>query len=141
MVLCIRQVQLCKISDGVLRTNGEPEEHPYGHRNFMEGHSSMKLAGENPFGRILVDQTMEVTVNKDTKTTGIVTIFSLKTGAVNRPYLTAEYGCAFLDQLRSLVQAKRLNFTKMRCNHRECLKIKSKCWQLKPSSRAGIIHS
>ena len=30
-----------------------------------------------------------------------------KTGAVNRFYLTAEYRCAFLDQLRSLVQAKR----------------------------------
>ena len=43
----------------------------------------MQLAGESPFGRILVDQTMEVTVNKDTKTTGIVTIFRLKTGAVN----------------------------------------------------------
>ena len=138
MVLCIRQVQLCKISDGVLRTNGEPEEHPNVHRNFMEGHFSMKLAGENPFGRILVDQTM---VNKDAKTTGIVTIFSLKTGAVNRSYLTAEYGCAFLDHLTSLVQAKRLSFTKMRCNHRECLKMKSKCWQLNPSSRAGIIHS
>ena len=49
---------------------------------------------------------MEVTVNKDAKTTGIVTIFSLKTGAVNGFYLTAEYRCAFLDQLRSLVQAK-----------------------------------
>ena len=101
MVLCIRKVQLCKISYGVLRTNGEPEEHPNVRRNFMEGHFSMKLAGENPFGRILVDQTMEVTVNKDTKTTGIVPIFSLKTGAVNRSYLTAEYGCTFLDQLRS----------------------------------------
>ena len=53
---------------------------------------------------------MEVTVNKDTKTTGIVTIFSLKTGAVNRFYFTAEYRCAFLDQLRSLVQAKQPQF-------------------------------
>ena len=35
-----------------------------------------------------------------------MTIFSLKTGTVNRFYLTAEYRCAFLDQLRSLVQAK-----------------------------------
>jgi len=60
-----------------------PVEHPDVHRNFMEGHFFMQLAGESPFGRILVDQTMEVTVNKDTKTTGIVTIFRLKTGAVN----------------------------------------------------------
>ena len=84
-----------------------PVEHPDVHRKFMEGHFSMQLAGESPFGRILVDQTMEVTVNKDAKTTGIVTIFSLKTGAVNGFYLTAEYRCAFFDQLRSLVQAKR----------------------------------
>jgi len=56
-----------------------PVEHPNVHRNFMEGHFSMQLAGKNPFGRILVDQSVEVTVNKDTKTTGIGTIFSLKT--------------------------------------------------------------
>jgi len=72
----------------------------------MEGHFSVQLAGGIPFRRILVDQTRDVTFNKDTKTTGIVTRFILKTGAVNRFYLTAEYRCAFLDQLRSLVQAK-----------------------------------
>ena len=72
----------------------------------MEGHFSVQLAGGSPFRRILVDQTMDVTFNKDTKTTGIATRFILKTGAVNRFYLTAEYRCAFLDQLRSLVQAK-----------------------------------
>ena len=66
----------------------------------------MQLAGGSPFRRILVDQTMDVTFNKDTETTGIVTRFTLKTGAVNRFYLTAEYRCAFLYQLRSLVQAK-----------------------------------
>ena len=72
----------------------------------MEGHFSVQLAGRSPFTRILVDQTIDVTFNKDTKTTGIITRFILKTGAVNRFYLTAEYRCAFLDQLRSLVQAK-----------------------------------
>ena len=67
---------------------------------------SVQLAGESPFGRVLVDHTIDVTVNKDTTTTGIMTRFSLKIGAVNRFYLTAEYRCAFLDQLMSLVQAK-----------------------------------
>ena len=58
----------------------------------MEGHFSVQLAGGSPFRRILVDQTMDVSFNKDTKTsTGIMTRFSLKTGAVNRFYLTAEY--------------------------------------------------
>jgi len=72
----------------------------------MEGHFSVQLAGGSPFRRILVDQTMDVTFNKHTETTGIVARFSLKTGAVNRFYLTAEYRCAFLDQLRSLELAK-----------------------------------
>ena len=54
----------------------------------MEGHFSVQLAGGSPFRRILVDQTIDVTFNKDTKTTGIVTRFILKTGAVNKilPY-------------------------------------------------------
>ena len=50
----------------------------------MEGHFSVQLAGGSPFRRILVDQTMDVTFNKDTKIAGIVTRLSLKTGAVNR---------------------------------------------------------
>ena len=50
----------------------------------MEGHFSVQLAGGSPFRRILVDQTIDVTFNKDTKTTGIVTRFILKTGAYGR---------------------------------------------------------
>ena len=74
-----------------------PTDHPEVHRKFMEGHFSVQLAEESPFGRIPVDQTMEVTVNKDTKTTGGVTkSVSLKTGAVNRFYMTAEFRCSFL---------------------------------------------
>ena len=56
----------------------------------VEGHFSVRLADESPFGRTLVNQTMKVTVNQDTKTTGSVTRFSLKTGAVNRFYFTAQ---------------------------------------------------
>ena len=87
-----------------------PAEHPDVHQNFMEGHFSVQLSDESPFARIPVDQTTEVTVNKDTKTTGGVTRFSLKTGAMNRFYLTAEYRCGFLCQLRNMVQAKRPQF-------------------------------
>ena len=59
-------------------------KHPDAHQNFMEGYFSVQLASESPFGRILVDQTIEVTVNKDKKMTAIMTRFSLKTCAVNR---------------------------------------------------------
>ena len=55
---------------------------------------SVQLAGESPFGRILVDHTIDVTVNKDTTTTGIMTRFSLKTGAVNR-FLRQSTGVLF----------------------------------------------
>jgi len=34
---------------------------------------SVQLAGKSPFGRILMDHTIDVTVNKDTTTTGIMT--------------------------------------------------------------------
>ena len=42
-------------------------DHPEVYQSFMEGQFSVPLAGDNPFGRLAVDQTTEVTVNKDTK--------------------------------------------------------------------------
>jgi len=47
----------------------------------MAGKFAVQLAEASPFGRIPVEQTTEVTVKKDTKTSGKVTKFSLKTGA------------------------------------------------------------
>ena len=84
--------------------------HPEVYHRFMESHFSVQLVEENPFGRISVDQTTDVTVNKDTKTTSGVTKFSLKSGAVTRFYLTAEYRCAFLGQLRDMIQLKRPSY-------------------------------
>ena len=40
-------------------------------------------------------------------TPGGVTNYSLKTSAVNSYYMTAEYRCSFLGQLRDFVQVKR----------------------------------
>ena len=87
-----------------------PSEHPDVYSNFMAGKFAVQLAEESPFGRIPVDQTTEVTVNKDTKTSGGVTKFSLKTGAMNRFYMTAEYRCSFLAHLRDMVQVRRLSY-------------------------------
>lgn len=83
-----------------------PTDHPEVY-NFMAGYFSVQLAGESPFGRIPVNQTTKVTVNKDTKTTGSTTKFSFKTGAVTRFYMTAEYRCSYLGQLRDMIQVKR----------------------------------
>ena len=87
-----------------------PSEHPNVYSNFMNGKFSVQLAGESPFGRIPVDQTTEVTVNKDTKSSGGITKYSLKTGAVTRFYMTAEYRCSFLAHLRHMVQVKRPSY-------------------------------
>jgi hypothetical protein len=43
-------------------------------------------------------------VDKDTQTPGGTTRFSLKSGAVKRYYITAEYRSAFLGQMREMVQ-------------------------------------
>ena len=63
-----------------------PTEHPDVHAHFMEGGFSVQICSQNPFGRIPVDQTIEETVNKDTKTSvpqaGGTKGFSLKSGAV-----------------------------------------------------------
>ena len=66
-------------------------DHPQVYEHFANGGFSVQLAADNPFARILVDQTTEVTVNKDTQTVGGTTKFSQKRGAVKRFYLTAKY--------------------------------------------------
>ncbi len=57
----------------------------------------------NPFGSIPVDQTIEETINKDTKTAGGTTRFSLNPAAVQKHYLTAEYRSIFLGNLGDFV--------------------------------------
>ena len=83
------------------------KEHPDVYEQFMDGHFTVQLGDESSFSRIPVDQRTEVTVNKVTKTPEGVTKYSLKTSAVNRYYMTAEYRCSFLGQLRDFVQIKR----------------------------------
>ena len=78
-------------------------DHPSVHQGLMAGHFSFQLSEGSTFGRLPVDETTEVTINKDTKTAGGVTMFSLKKGAVNRFYMTAEYRCSYLTELKSVV--------------------------------------
>ena len=81
------------------------DKNPEVQKAFKDGSFSVQLASSNPFGRIPVDQTTEVTVNKDTQNPGGTTRFSLKPATVQRYYLTAEYRSAFLGQLRNMIQA------------------------------------
>ena len=80
-----------------------PKTHSDVHAEFMQGGVSVQLGSNNPFGRIPIDQTIEETVNKDTYTPGGTKGFSLKPGAVNRHYLTAEYRAVYLRTLRDMI--------------------------------------
>ena len=84
-----------------------PESRPEVYQAFNAGQFSVQLSSFNPFGRIPVDQATKVTVNKDTQTPGGTTGFSLKPGAVQRFYMTAEHRSAFLAQLRNIVDGKK----------------------------------
>ena len=46
------------------------QEHPDVHRHLASRGFSVQIGGDNPFGRIPVDQTCEETVNRDTQTPG-----------------------------------------------------------------------
>ena len=84
-------------------------EHPEIHEAFLDGDVSIQISGENPFGHIPMDQTTEVTVNKDTQTPQ-GTRFSLKSGAVKSYYITAEHRSAFLGQLKDMVQGGKSDY-------------------------------
>ena len=66
-----------------------PDEHPEVNEFMRNGGFSVQLSKDNTFGRIPVDQILEETVN--TQTPGGTKGFSLKPGAVQRYYLTAEF--------------------------------------------------
>ena len=72
------------------------QTHPEAYEFLINGGFSVQIGAENPFGRIPVDQTVEETVNKDTQTSGGTKGFSLKSGALTRHYMTAEYRSSFL---------------------------------------------
>ena len=48
-------------------------DHPDAHEGLITGHFSVHLSEGSTFGRLPVDQTTEVTIDKDTKTAGGVT--------------------------------------------------------------------
>ena len=87
-----------------------PEEHPDILEYLRSGGFSVQMNEDNPFGRIPVDQTCEETVNKDTQTSGGTKGFSLRTNAVSKFYLVAEYRSTFLRQLKDILHINRSSF-------------------------------
>ena len=88
-----------------------PTNHPHVHAEFMKGMFSVQLGDTNTFGRIPVDQTIEVTINKDTQTSGGTKGFSLKAGTIARHYLTSEYRSQYLRQLREMIRSQYSKFS------------------------------
>lgn len=76
-----------------------PKDHPLVFDEFCHGGFSVQLSSSNPFGRIPVDQTIEETVNKDTKTPGGIKCFSTNFQAVTKHYLTADARSTRIKQL------------------------------------------
>ena len=83
------------------------DKHPEVYNIFCNGEFSVQVVDQNPFGRIPVDQTIEMTINKDTQTAGGITKFSKKSGAVSRFYLTAEYRSGFFVNLIDITNTSR----------------------------------
>ena len=82
--------------------------HPELHDYLMDGGFSTQIGGENPFGCIPMDQTIEETINKDTQTPGGTRGFSMNKGAVAKHYITADYRASCVRQLRDFVNSHRL---------------------------------
>ena len=79
-------------------------EHPDVYDHYIHGGFAVQLGSSNTFGKIPLDQTIEETVNKDTKTPGGTKGFSLNVGAVTRYYLTAEFRSTCMRKLREMVK-------------------------------------
>ena len=99
------------MQDTCLHTNTKmyslKDKHPEVYNIFCNGEFSVQVADQNPFGRIPVDQTIEMTINKDAQTAGGITKFSKKSGAVSRFYLTAEYRSVFFVNLSDITNTSR----------------------------------
>jgi len=59
-----------------------PTTHPTAYQQLVAGEFAVQRSRGNTYGRIPHDQTIEVTINKDTKTQGGIIGISMKPGAV-----------------------------------------------------------
>ena len=80
-----------------------PTSHPDVYAAFLDGNFSVQLSETNTFGRNEADKTIENTVNKDTKTSGGFTGFSLKQPASDRWMINASRRAECYRNLKDLV--------------------------------------
>ena len=80
-----------------------PLSHPDVYDAFIDGNFSVQLSENNTFGRNEADKTIENTVNKDTKTSGGLTGFSLKQSASDRWMINSSRRAECYRNLKELV--------------------------------------
>ena len=82
--------------------------HPQAYQAFMNGEFSVQRSSQS-FSKTAVDQTIEQTINKDTKTKGGIVGFSLKSGAVQRWVATAHERASVVDSCRRMAGINSAN--------------------------------
>lgn len=82
------------------------ETHPEAYRLLADGDFGVQRSSSQGFSQVPVDQTIEQTLNRSTKTKGGIIGFSLKKGAVQRWIITAHSRAAFIDKCRHMTAAK-----------------------------------
>ena len=79
-----------------------PETHPEAHTLLANGDSGVQQTSSHGFSQLPVDQTIEQTLNRSTRTKGGIVGFNLKKGAVQRWILTAHSRAVFVDKYRKM---------------------------------------
>ena len=86
-------------------------EHSYPdvYEEFINGNFVAQLSHDNSFGKVELDKVIEVTINRDTKTSGGTT--SVSNDAVNRWSLNAPYRAHMHRCLHEMLQVNKKNRT------------------------------
>ena len=86
-----------------------PETHPEAQLMLQNGEFGVQRTTEHGFAQLPIDQTIEQTLNRSTKTKGGIVGFSLKKNAVQRWLLTAHSRALFVDKCRMMTGKKEDN--------------------------------
>ena len=86
-----------------------PETHPEAQIMLENGEFGVQRTTEHGFSQMPVDQTIEQTLNRSTKTKGGIVGFSLKKNAVQRWLLTAHSRALFVDKCRVMTGKEEQN--------------------------------
>lgn len=82
-----------------------PDKHPEAYSMLSQGDFGVQRTTSHGFSQLPVDQTIEQTLNRNTKTKGGIIGFSLKKGAVQRWMLTAHARASFVDRCREMASS------------------------------------